>query len=79
MFTGGIPPQLGDMTSLEHLFLRDNLLAGAIPSELEGLSNLTILQLSGNGFTGCIPSELRDIGSNDLDLLGLGYCSSPES
>ena len=79
MFTGGIPPQLGDMTSLEHLFLRDNLLAGAIPSELEGLSNLTILQLSGNGFTGCIPSGLWDIGSNDLDLLGLGYCSSPES
>ena len=79
MFTGGIPPQLGDMTSLEHLFLRDNLLAGAIPSELEGLSNLTILQLSGNGFTGCIPSGLRDVGSNDLDLLGLAYCTSSES
>ena len=79
MFTGGIPPQLGDMTSLEHLFLRDNLLTGAIPSELEGLSNLTILQLSGNVFTGCIPSGLRDVGSNDLDLLGLGYCTSSES
>ena len=77
LLTGGIPQQLGDMTRLEHLYLRDNLLTGEIPSELEGLSNLTYLQLDGNGFTGCIPPGLRDVQNNDLNLLALGYCSSP--
>ena len=60
-------------------FGSEQLLAGAIPSELEGLSNLTILQLSGNSFLGCIPSGLRDVENNDLDLLGLAYCTSSES
>ena len=75
--TGAIPSELGDMDSLEELWVRDNLLAGEIPSELEKLSDLSYLYLEGNGFAGCIPSGLRDVANNDLDQLGLAYCSSP--
>ena len=55
-----------------------NSLSGGIPQELEDL-NLTALHLSGNSFSGCIPSGLRDVETNDLNLLGLDYCTSPES
>ena len=57
---------------------RDNSLSGGIPQELEDL-NLMALHLSGNSFSGCIPSGLRDVETNDLNLLGLDYCTSPES
>ena len=52
---------------------------GEIPSELAGQSALADLYLEGNSFSGCIPSGLQDVENNDLDLLGLDYCSSPES
>ena len=54
------------------------LFEDASPQELEDL-NLTALHLSGNSFSGCIPSGLRDVETNDLNLLGLDYCTSPES
>ncbi len=74
---GEIPSQLGALTRLEHVYLRYNGLTGTIPAEWGELSNLTYLYLSsGNNFTGCIPSGLRDVGENDLDGLGLEYCSS---
>ena len=76
MLTGGLPPRLGGMASLEELWVRDNLLTGEIPPELEDLARLGHLYLEGNGFTGCIPPGLRDVENNDLDLLGLAYCSS---
>ena len=77
--TGGIPSELSGMDSLEQLWVRYNLLAGEIPSELEKLSTLTYLYVEGNGFTGCIPSGLRDVENNDLDVLGLAYCTYAES
>ena len=60
---------------LEDLWLRDNMLVGRIPSELENLNSLRNLYLKGNALTGCIPAALRDVENNDLDLLGLDYCS----
>ena len=74
--TGGIPSTLGGLSKLEELALRGNALTGSIPSELESLSKLVYLTLSGNKLTGCIPSGLRSVTDNDLDRLGLAYCTS---
>ena len=79
LLSGGIPSALGSLTNLRHLFLYGNRLTGEIPSELAGQSALADLYLEGNSFSGCIPSGLQDVENNDLDLLGLDYCSSPES
>ena len=38
--SGEIPPELGSLSNLEGLYLRDNDLSGEIPAELGNLSNL---------------------------------------
>ena len=73
--TGEIPPELGDLTDLVHLDLRQNRLSGEIPAELGNLTNLTDLYLSGNQLTGCMP-RLSDVPNNDLSELGLSSCQS---
>ena len=74
--SGEIPPALGNLGSLRILDLRHNQLSGEIPPELENLSGLETLFLRGNSFTGCIPGSLQTVATNDLDSLGLPYCSS---
>jgi Leucine-rich repeat (LRR) protein len=53
--TGAIPKELGLLTSLTILDLRQGELTGAIPNELGLLTSLTYLGLSGNELTGAIP------------------------
>ena len=79
--TGAIPTELGNLSNLEVLSLWGNQLTGEIPTGLGNLDNLEVLYLSGNRLTGCIPHGLRDVPNNDLDQLGLSYCSvsSPEA
>jgi len=60
---GSIPPDLGNLASLEGLGLYGNELTGAIPSELGRLSRLRWLYLQGNRLTGAIPPELGNVGS----------------
>ena len=73
--SGSIPTEMGQMTKLSWLSLEANNLTGTIPEELSRLS-LRQLYLGGNRLTGCIPAGLRDVAFNDLDDLGLAYCSS---
>ena len=72
---GEIPSELGSLTYLEALYLEENQLTGEIPSELSNLEYLEELFLSGNQLTGCIPSGLQDVPENDLNDLGLEFCS----
>ncbi len=65
--TGPIPPELGGLSDLAYLNLRNNELAGAIPSELGSLSNLRVLNLISNELAGAIPPELGSL-SNLRDL-----------
>ncbi len=76
MLTGDIPPALGSLGRARELRLRDNDLSGSVPPELGQLENLLWLSLRGNALTGCIPGGLRDVPTNDLDQLGLGYCAA---
>ena len=74
-FTGQLPSELGNLAGLERLYVRESRLTGEIPAWLATLEDLEHLFLEGNNFTGCIPSGLRDVDYNDLDQLGLAYCS----
>ena len=69
--TAEIPPELGDLTSLESLQLDRNQLTGEIPPELGNLANLEELILDDNNLTGVILPELGSLAS--LEELRLGY------
>ncbi len=66
--TGPIPPELGNLSNLEALWLFRNELSGTIPAELGNLSALEDLNLGGNQLTGSIPPELGQLSS--LEELG---------
>ncbi len=76
---GPLPPELGDLTSLETLSLTRNRFSGPIPPELANLTNLKHLGL-GYGFadprdryTGCVPAGLPSTGRT-----GLPFCNLEE-
>ena len=72
--SGEIPSELGNLANLRSLYLSYNRLTGEIPEELGTLANLRWLYLAGNELMGCIPERLGDVGSNDLEQLGLPFC-----
>ncbi|CAM9602998.1 unnamed protein product, partial [Hapterophycus canaliculatus] len=53
--TGCIPPELGQLFSLELLILNDNRLVGGIPCELGRLHHITLLLLHGNQLSEALP------------------------
>ena len=61
--SGEIPPEIGNLTNLQHLLLYSNFLSGEIPSEIGNLTNLTDLGLWSNQLTGQIPSEIGNMVS----------------
>ena len=61
--TGSLPPQLGGLSGLLVLQLRDNQLSGPIPAELGALAELQELSLSRNQFNGPIPAEVGSLRS----------------
>ncbi|KAH9321036.1 hypothetical protein KI387_015675, partial [Taxus chinensis] len=67
--TGRIPPEIGNMTSLQNLNLANNHLTSDIPSSLGQLSNLQYLVLGNNNLSGAIPHSLSEIRNLiELDL-----------
>jgi len=67
--SGSIPPQLGSLSNLTHLYLHFNGLTGSIPPELANLNNLQYLRLDNNQLTGFIPPQLGSL--SNLKNLGL--------
>ena len=66
---GSIPPELGNLGSLERLDLGYNQLSGIIPRQLGRLRNLQELDLRGNELIGPIPPEFGNLDSlRTLDL-----------
>ena len=60
---GRIPSELGRLTELRRLVLKDNRLQGAIPAELGMLTKLQHLDLRSNRLNGGIPPELGDLAN----------------
>ena len=67
--SGPIPDGIGNLESLEFLWLEDNLLTGPIPPSIGNLSNLKYLILHFNELTGPIPSSIGNL--SNLEILKL--------
>ncbi|KAK1289925.1 putative LRR receptor-like serine/threonine-protein kinase [Acorus calamus] len=60
---GFLSPELGKLTFLQQLILRNNTFVGTIPQQIGMLKNLTVLDLSSNQLSGPIPPEIRGLTS----------------
>ncbi len=69
--SGNIPSEIGNLGSLETLYLLNNQLIGNIPAEIGNLTNLTSILLGGNQLTGSIPPEIGNL--SNLQTLDVGY------
>ena len=69
---GSIPPELGNLLSLQFLVLGHNRLSSGIPPELGNLASLQFLVLGHNHLSGEIPSELGSL----TNLSRLGLCTN---
>ncbi|SVE29533.1 uncharacterized protein METZ01_LOCUS482387, partial [marine metagenome] len=70
-----IPSEIGNLTSLRSLWLRDNELTGSIPPEIGNLINLNQLYLSSNQLSGEIPSEICEVSSlSNVELHNNNLC-----
>jgi len=69
--SGNIPPELGNLTKLEHLYLFSNHLSGCIPAELGNLINLEYLNLWANHLSGSIPYQLGNLTNLYSLFLGI--------
>lgn len=61
--TGVLPPEIGEMESLQVLNLSYQDLEGILPATLTNLSNLNSLILPGNNLSGSLPAFLNYIGT----------------
>ncbi len=59
--TGSVPPEIGDLSAMEFLLLRDNNIGGSIPPELGNCRACTFIDISNNVITGAIPPELSQL------------------
>jgi len=58
---GDIPPSIGDLTDLQHLYLFNNQLTGSIPPSIGNLTKLVTLNISYNNLEGDIPPCLGSL------------------
>ena len=76
--TGAIPPELGNLSNLEQLWVSGNGLTGAIPPEFSNLAKLQSLWLHQNQLTGELPEGLAALPLNDIDFSdNQGLCAPP--
>ncbi|KAK3411731.1 hypothetical protein EUGRSUZ_I00485, partial [Eucalyptus grandis] len=72
--SGEIPEEIGNLVSLEVLFMNSNQLSGVIPLNLGNLQNLKMLQLCSNNLRGTIPFSLGNLTKMiQLDLSGNNF------
>lgn len=58
---GELPSQIGALTALKILDIRDNTIKGIIPDEISNLKNLETLFIDNNKFTGEIPGAIASL------------------
>ncbi|KAI5660960.1 hypothetical protein M9H77_20283 [Catharanthus roseus] len=73
--TGAIPSSLGNLSSLNSLYLSGNSLTGSIPSSLGQLLGLEVLDLSRNSLTGSIPVSFTSLRNITMLGMSMNYLS----
>ena len=71
--SGKIPPELGNLSLLTHLYLASNRLTGRIPIELTNLTKLSRLFIGRSQLTGTVPPEIGNL--TNLRILVFHYSS----
>ena len=74
-FSGFLPEDFGNFSSLETLDLRGSFFEGSIPKSFSNLHKLKFLGLSGNNLTGESPGAAVKLCLGDLLVMG----SNPET
>ncbi|XP_035832702.1 receptor-like protein 2 [Helianthus annuus] len=69
--SGDIPVEIGNMKSIQALYLSNNYFSGTIPSSISNLTNLEELELSHNLLSGEIPTSLTIL--NFLSSFNVAY------
>ena len=59
--SGTLPPEIGNLSNMERLWIDGNQLSGIIPPEIGNLLNLYYLKLGENHLSGSIPPEIGNI------------------
>ena len=73
---GGIPPEIGDLRYVSHLYLDENGLSGPIPREIAGALGLSVLTVSNNPLlSGLLPREILDLWLLGFDYGGTSLCA----
>ena len=60
-FTGGLPPELGQLTSLFEFYGHDNAFTGDIPSEYGKWVDLTVATFDQTDLSGSMPEAICDL------------------
>ena len=61
-FSGQIPNEIGNLVSLQRLWIDGNDFSGQIPESLSDLENIYSINISNNQFSGLIPDSICDLG-----------------
>ncbi|TKW15224.1 hypothetical protein SEVIR_5G222700v4 [Setaria viridis] len=70
-WSGAIPDALGNMSSLEVLYLDYNILTGTMPQTTKNLCNLQQLDFSWTGINGFVTTSIPQCSSNKLRKMAL--------
>ncbi|KAL7551210.1 hypothetical protein ACHAWF_014424 [Thalassiosira exigua] len=73
---GELPPEIGQLYSLQYLAFPGNCLYGTLPRELGSMQELLGLELHGNGMSGPFPQELYNMSQLVLLNLAMQYQSN---
>ena len=74
--SGDIPGTMGDMASIQRIWLYENELTGIEAGLANAADTLTHLYLAGNSFRAgtCLPGDLVNVVNNDFAAAGLAAC-----
>ena len=78
--SGAVPPEIGGLINLSHLYLGSYQLTGTLPPEMGNLTRLEVLTLNDNRFWGPLPDDMTALSVLHRFVFDYnsGLCASPD-